>query len=263
MNTIENQGPVVSIGLDAAVVASHHVAIRGPGIAEDFRVRPTLAGLEELTVRLADWAPAMVVAEPTAGTWLPLLHAICESGCRVGFVANRDSARLRKAIAGANKTDVIDADMLAHSEAILGVEQAPVPPAGQIGLRRAMRRRHRAIVEAHRVDCRLWSLAAWAFPDVWRACGGHGVAQPVLDRWSDLRALGRARTASIAEIVAVPRSSPSTAGTRIRPGGPNGSGPPPTGGLSSGWGVSTSTTWPGRSGNASMTSPPPTGASAR
>ena len=80
MNTIEKHEPVVSIGIDAAVVAAHQVAIRGPGVAEDFRVRPTLAGLEELTVRLADWAPAMVVAEPTAGTWLPLLHAITESG---------------------------------------------------------------------------------------------------------------------------------------------------------------------------------------
>jgi hypothetical protein len=88
MNTIENREPVVSIGIDAAVVASHQVAIRGPGIAEDIGVRPTLAGLEELTVRLAVWAPAMVVAEPTAGTWLPLLWAITESGCRVGFVAN-------------------------------------------------------------------------------------------------------------------------------------------------------------------------------
>ena len=141
MNTIETTEPVVSIGIEAAVVAAHQVANRGPGIAEDFWVQPTLAGLEELTVRLADWAPAMVVAERTAGTWLLLLHAICESGCRVGFVANRDSARLRKAIAGANKTDVIDADMLARSPEILGVEQAPVPPAGQIGLRRAMRRR--------------------------------------------------------------------------------------------------------------------------
>ncbi len=80
--TVENQPPVVSIGIDAAVVAPHQVAIRGPGVAEDFRVRPTLARLEELTVRLADWAPAMVVAEPTAGTWLPLLHAVSESGCR-------------------------------------------------------------------------------------------------------------------------------------------------------------------------------------
>ncbi len=220
MNTIEKQEPVVSIGIDAAVVASHQVAIRGPGIAEDFRVRPTLAGLEELTVRLADWAPAMVVAEPTAGTWLPLLWAITESGCRVGFVANRDSARLRKAIAGANKTDVIDADMLARSPEILGVDPTPIPPPGQIGLRRAMRRRHRAIVDAHRVDCRLWALAAWAFPDVWRACGGHGIAQPILNRWSDLRALARARTASIAEIVAAHSrdTNPARRAERIRAG---------------------------------------------
>ena len=37
MNTIENTEPVVSIGIDAAVVAAHQVAIRGPGITEDFR----------------------------------------------------------------------------------------------------------------------------------------------------------------------------------------------------------------------------------
>jgi hypothetical protein len=80
MNTTENQGPVVSIGIDAAVMALHQVAIRGPGNAEDFRVRPTLAGLEELTVRLADWAPAMVVAEPTAGTWLPFRGKPCDTG---------------------------------------------------------------------------------------------------------------------------------------------------------------------------------------
>ena len=37
----------VSIGLDAGVVAAHQVAIRGPGIREDFKVAPTLAGLSE------------------------------------------------------------------------------------------------------------------------------------------------------------------------------------------------------------------------
>ncbi len=63
----------------------------------------------------------MVVAEPTAGTWLPLAHAVADAGCGIGFVANRDSARLRRAIVGASKTDVIDADMLAHCEEILGV----------------------------------------------------------------------------------------------------------------------------------------------
>ena len=35
----------VSIGLDAAVVAAHQVAIRGPGVWEDFKVAATLAGL--------------------------------------------------------------------------------------------------------------------------------------------------------------------------------------------------------------------------
>ena len=41
----------VSIGLDAAIVAAHQVAIRGPGIREDFKVAPTLAGLARLSER--------------------------------------------------------------------------------------------------------------------------------------------------------------------------------------------------------------------
>jgi transposase len=192
----------VSIGIDAAVVAAHQVAIRGDGVCEDFKVPPTLAGMKALTERLRPYAGSLVVAEPTGGTWLPLSVAVGEAGCRIGFVANRDSARLRKAIAGANKTDVIDADMLANCERVLGVVEAPAVSFGQIGLRRALRRRHTAVVAAHRAECRLWALAAWAFPDVWRACGGHRVAQPVLARWAHLGPLSRAHVDSIAEIVA-------------------------------------------------------------
>ncbi len=47
-------------------------------------------------------------------------------------------------------------------------------------------------------ECRLWALAAWAFPDLWRACGGHRVAQPVLRRWPHLSALSRAHLDTIA-----------------------------------------------------------------
>ena len=191
----------VSIGIDAAVVAPHQIAIRGE-VEEDFTVSPTLAGLATLTERLERYAGSMVVAEPTAGTWLPLAYAVTDAGCDIGFVANRDSARLRKAIAGANKTDVIDADMLARCEDVLGVVAAPVPPPGQIALRRAIRRRHIATVDAHRVECRLWSLSAWAFPDVWKAMGGHTLAQPLLARWPHLERLARARLSSITEIVA-------------------------------------------------------------
>ena len=193
---------VVSIGIDAAVVADHQVAIRGDGVREDFRVSPTLAGMAKLTERLAPYGGSLVVAEPTAGTWLPLMMAVTEAGCRIGFVQNRDSARLRQAISGRTKTDAVDADMLARCEAVLNVTDAPIPVVGQVGLRRALRRRHHMTVDAHRAECRLWSLAVWAMPDVWRAAGGHTVAQPLLGRWPDLRALGRARVSSITEIVA-------------------------------------------------------------
>jgi transposase len=198
---VNTTSPVVSIGIDAAVVAAHQIAVRGE-VREDFKTPPTLAGLVNLTKRLEPYAGALVVAEPTAGTWLPLAHAVTAAGCEIGFVANRDSARLRKAITGASKTDLIDADMLAHCAEVLGVTATEIPPPGQIALRRAIRRRHVCTVDAHRVECRLWALAAWAFPDLWRATGGHTVAQPLLNRWPDLESLSRARIGSITDIVA-------------------------------------------------------------
>ncbi|MGB5757877.1 MAG: hypothetical protein WBM50_13255 [Acidimicrobiales bacterium] len=143
---------------------------------------------------------------------------MADAGCGIGFVANRDSARLRKAIAGTTKTDLVDADMLARCESVLGVEAAPLPPAGQIALRRAMRRRHIATIDAHRVECRLWALAAWAFPDLWRATGGHTLAQPLLGRWPNLGSLARARLSSITEVAAAPSRDrdPTRRAERIR-----------------------------------------------
>lgn len=154
----------VSVGLDAAIVASHQVAIRGPGVCEDFKVAPTLAGLARLVERLEPYAGALVVAEPTGGTWLALGHAIEQAGCRFALVKNTDSARLRKAIAGANKTDPIDAEMLAHCQAVLGVTRTVLPSPTVWGLRRAMLRLHRCMVEAHRAESRLWSLSTLGVP---------------------------------------------------------------------------------------------------
>jgi hypothetical protein len=67
MTVIKTTEPVVSIGIDAAVVADHQVAIRGPGVDDDFRVPPTLAGMAKLTERLRPHGGALVVVEPTAG----------------------------------------------------------------------------------------------------------------------------------------------------------------------------------------------------
>ena len=204
----DNERPV-SIGIDAAVVADHQIAFRGPGVREDFR--STDAGGDGEVDRTAQpYAGSLVVVEPTAG----IVAAVdrwrsTEAGCRIGFVQNRDSARLRQAISGRTKTDAVDADMLARCEAVLGVT-ALRSPHRTVGLRRALRRRHHMTVDAHRAECRLWSLDL-GDPDVWRACGGHPVAQPLLGRWPDLRALGRARLSSITE------SSPPTIATGIRP----------------------------------------------
>ena len=109
MTVVNTTEPAVSIGIDAAVVADHQIAIRGPGVRDDFRVPPTLAGMTKLTERLRAHAGALVVVEPTAGTWLPLTMAVTNAGCRIGFVQNRDSAKLRSAISGRNKTDAIPA----------------------------------------------------------------------------------------------------------------------------------------------------------
>ena len=197
----QNASDLVSIGIDAAVVADHQITIRGPDIREDFRAAPTLAGLARITERLAPFAGSLVVAEPTGGSWIPLSHAVAAAGCGFGFVHTRDSARLRQAMAGRNKTDIIDAEMLARCETVLDVHATPLVPAAVISLRRVLHRRHRLTIDAHRNECRLWALGSWAFPDLWRACGGHRVAQPVLARWPDLAGLARARVASIAEIV--------------------------------------------------------------
>ena len=247
----------VSIGLGAAIVAAHQVAIRGPGVREDFKVAATLAGLAGLSERLSAFAGSTVVVEPTGGTWLALGHAVESSGCHFALVKNTDSARLRKAIAGANKTDVIDAEMLAQCQAVLGVRRTSLPSPAVWGLRRAMLRRHRCMVEAHRAECRLWSLAMWAFPDVWRACGGHQLAQPVLGRWPELAGLARAHLDSIAEIVSS-RSrdrDPRRRAERIRDEA--------RGGCCSGRTGWTWTCWPGRWARSSTTSTSPIAAKAQ
>lgn len=65
------EGRSIAVGIDAAVVANHHVIVQSsapkdPGrMLEDFVVPPTLAGMATLTKRLAPYLDVMAVAEPT------------------------------------------------------------------------------------------------------------------------------------------------------------------------------------------------------
>jgi transposase len=136
-------------------------------------------------------------------TWLPLAVALDRAGCSLALVGNRHSARLRSALAGKNKSDPIDADVLSRAGEFFALEPARIPCPAELALRRAAQRRGKAVTDANRCLRRLVSLARWAFPDVWAAfAGSRPTALAVLERWPHLQALSRARVSSITEVVA-------------------------------------------------------------
>jgi hypothetical protein len=132
---MHDEGSAVAVGIDAAVVANHHVVIRQPRpggsgvVVEDFTVSPTLAGMATLTKRLSIYPGVMAVAEPTSMTWLPLAVALDAAGCSLALVGNRHAARLRGALAGKNKSDPIDADVLSRAGEFFSLGPARIPAA--------------------------------------------------------------------------------------------------------------------------------------
>ncbi|MGH9105010.1 MAG: IS110 family transposase [Acidimicrobiales bacterium] len=165
------EGSSVAIGIDAAVVANHHIVVRRPEagrsgeVVDDFVAAPTLSGMDGLTKRLAKWPGAIAVAEPTSMTWLPLAVALNEAGVELALVGNRHSARLRSALAGKNKSDPIDAGVLSRAGEFFDLAAARIPSPTGLALRRAAQRRGKVIVEVNRCLRRVISQARWAFPD--------------------------------------------------------------------------------------------------
>jgi transposase len=199
----------VAVGIDAAVVANHHIVVRRPEagrpgtVIDDFVVSPTLVGMDRLTKRLASWPGAVAVAEPTSMTWLPLSIALGDAGVELSLVGNRHSARLRSALAGKNKSDPIDAAVLSRAGEFFELCPARIPAVAELALRRAAQRRGKTITDANRCLRRVISQARWAFPDLWNAfAGSRPTALGVLGRWPHLDALARARVSSITEVVA-------------------------------------------------------------
>lgn len=203
--------PVVvraAVGIDAAIVADHHVCVRcvdaaGSVSTRRFRVPPTLDGLAELTAQLQHLPDPVVVAEPTSMTWLGLCAAVEAAGGRFVLLGARHSARLRGAIMGKSKSDVIDADVLSRAAEVFDLHPFTAPDPGQLALRQAVTRRATAVLDANRSYRRLLSLARWAFPDVWNGFrGSQPTAIAVLDRWPDLRALAAAKRPALTAVVA-------------------------------------------------------------
>jgi hypothetical protein len=66
---MHDEGSAVAVGIDAAVVANHHIVVRravagGAGtVIEEFTAAPSLSGLALLTKRLGGYPGVMAVAE--------------------------------------------------------------------------------------------------------------------------------------------------------------------------------------------------------
>lgn len=200
---------VVTVGIDAAVVANHHVIVRRPAaggigeIVDDFVVPPTLDGLARLTDRLARRQVSLAVAEPTSMTWLGLSVALADAGIELALVGSRHVARLRGALSGKNKSDVIDAQLLSRAGELFALQPAVLPDPATLALQRACRRRHKLLIASNRCWRRVIALGRWAFPDTWNALRGSRAAiLAVLGRWPHLEALARARVTSIADEIA-------------------------------------------------------------
>lgn len=205
---LNGSGPV-AVGIDAAIVADHQVTLRRPqlgrngDIVERFKIPSTLVGLDRLTSRLSSFPGSVVVCEPTSMTWLSIGVAVERAGCEMSLIGTRHSARLRGALVGKNKSDVIDADMLSRAGEFFELDRCRLPSPETTALRRVVQLRHRQLVAANRTHRRVVSLASWAFPDVWRPLASSRAASfAVLRRWPNLGALSRARTTTIAEVIA-------------------------------------------------------------
>ena len=192
----------VQVGIDAAVVADHHVTIRatlsdGQVQLSRFHRPPTIAGLSRLGERLSVFpgAGVVAVAEPTSMTWLGLHVALQRAGCDLSLVGTRHSARLRGAISGKLKSDVIDADVLSLASDVFALSPLD-PPAGGVGAApRGRVRRGKLVIDGNRARRRLISLARWAFPDVWTAfAGSWPTAIAVPDPLARLARVGRCAT---------------------------------------------------------------------
>jgi hypothetical protein len=156
-----------------------------------------------LTTRLAPYPGVLAVAEPTSMTWLGLAVALQDAGGALALVGSRHAATLRGAISGKNKSDVIDADVLARAGDVFALHPLVLPAPAQLALRRAYTRRGAAAIDGNRYLRGLISLARWAFPDLWSTFGGSlPTAVAVLGRWPHLESLAAARRSSLTAVVA-------------------------------------------------------------
>ena len=183
-------------GIDAAITARHHIAFReffddGTEHLSRFTLTRHWPGWTVCPSGWPPFRPLTAVVEPTSMTWLALTLAVERAGGEMEMIGARHSSRLRGAVMGKNKSDVIDSEVLTHAGEIFDPPRLVLAGPGQLALRRAVVRRAGAVIDGNRYWRRLLSLARWAFPDVWTAFAGSEstalavlAAGPTFARWA-------------------------------------------------------------------------------
>jgi len=103
--------PAASVTGSASVDVSGSPATRATGgsFPPGFAWGVATSAFQE---QLSSFPGVIAVAEPTSMTWLGLHVALQRAGCDLSLVGTRHAARLRGAISGKRKSDVIAADVL-------------------------------------------------------------------------------------------------------------------------------------------------------
>jgi Transposase len=197
-----DQEPV--IGLDLGVTTPSELAVAtGARIESTRRVASTPKGLIAGLRGAAKGRAVAIVVESTAMAWFLAAVAAARAGIThsVYRVSGSKAAALRGFYRAHTKTDHIDARVLARMPVVdEGLRRFTLPEPPELALRRLVVLRHKLVTEATRVQNRIRSTLHWSAPGMVQAAGGSVSAGlvAVLGRWSDLRALARARSATIA-----------------------------------------------------------------
>jgi transposase len=135
------------IGIDVAK-AQLDVAVRPSG--EQWVSATDSASLEELVGRLQALQPELIVLEATGGREGPAVAALAAAGLPVAVVNPRQVRDFARAVGQLAKTDVLDAQVLAHFAQVIHPMPRPLPDAQAQELAALLARRRQLIGDAHR-----------------------------------------------------------------------------------------------------------------
>lgn len=193
-----------TIGLDLGVTATSELAVaEGAKVESTRRVASTPAGLVAALGEAAAGRPVNIVLESTAMAWFVTAVAAVRAGVEHTLfrVSGQKAAALRAFYRTHTKTDRIDAGVLARMPLVDDALRVfELPGSGELALKRLVVLRHKLVRDVVRVQGRIRSTLHWAAPGMLhgRDAVNDGFVA-VLARWPDLRALARARTATIAK----------------------------------------------------------------